>query len=112
LNLEVLGSVALGLGMDRFFLSLVSRLRIVSSRLVSWLLVWKVTVLVFDFSVSGLWLDSFVRAWMDGRVLFGVARMPPVLQLFGLGVYPLRCFDMMSYCDSDCDSGLESSHRS
>jgi hypothetical protein len=68
LNLEVLGSVALGLGMDRFFLSLV--FRIVSSRLVSWLLVWKVTVLVFDFSVSGLWLDSFVRTWIDGRVLF------------------------------------------
>jgi hypothetical protein len=38
--------------------------------------------------------------------------MPPVLQLFGLGVYSLRCFDMMSYYDSDCDSGLESSHRS
>jgi hypothetical protein len=33
--------------------------------------------------------------------------MPPVLQLFGLGVYSLRCFDMMSYYDSDCDSGLD-----
>jgi hypothetical protein len=64
LNLEVLGSVALGLGMNRFFFCLSSLV------FVSWLLVWKVTVLVFDFSVSGLWLDSFVRAWMDGRVLF------------------------------------------